>query len=1347
MNLLELFIKIGVNDEATQDMEHLSVAMIAKANLISDAIKSAISTAIGSIKGLVESSISSFAQYEQNIGGIETFFGEAADSVINNAKNAYETAGMSANQYMSNVSSFAMSLINSVAQRRVQATRESTDEENAIQQAALDSQVTNLQNALSKQYSERQKAYSKEYSEAQKAYSKEYEAQSEALSEQLDAYRDMLSERLSEQQKALSKELSNLRKALAEQVSAQQEANAEALSAKRSELDASYDATQRSLDKEVEAFRKATDARIKEINREYKEKLKLLDDDEAAAIQELQNQIDALDAQTEAERTAQREREEQQRIADLRAAVANAETIEDKEKAQRDYDDYLADLEQEQRERERKAEKESIQDAIQAIRDEYAQKREAIKEEQETQVEEYRESRSEELSALQDANAAKLKKIKEANEKVLEQMRKDQEKQIEQMREANDEEIEQKEEANSKIIESEREKNEKLIKERQNENKSTLEQLKENQEQQLELLRDNQEQQLEQLKESQEQQLQWLRESVAEQKEILSDALSGVNETLEVTEEDRAEAARIADMAMQDMSDNANKMGTNMESIEAAYQGFAKQNFTMLDNLKLGYGGTSHEMQRLLADAENIKASHGEMATYSIDSFADIVEAIHVVQEEYGITGTTAEEGATTIEGAWNRVTAAFDNWLVALANGDGDVQEETEALVETAATAASLIIPRVADVLERLLVLVAEKAPEIWEQFKTAMYNALPDEWKEKWDTFTAAVDEFFKHFNEIKDALPVIEKAFIAFEGFKVLTTAVSGTITAFKGLKTLMSWFAGGEAVAGAAGGVEAAIGAAGGAALEGGAGGALASIGTAAESAAGGLGTMTAAAGEAAGAAGLGGLGATAGTVGGAILSSLGPTAIVMGPVAAIGMWMASNEELKQNVQDVANANDHNASVSFASMIENSERASTEMANHAYNGGNSIKESYAISSDESKESIKSLADSTKDRAKEIEEAFSGVSKEVPTSTGEIKKAISTDMSSIKTDVTVNTSAMADSWSTHLTNMKNNAATAASDIEVQTSGMSSSIKGNFDNSGTWLDTAGWNVLIGFYNGLVRAWNEYVVGFITDIGQWIIDHKGPEQYDKTLLTPAGEWIMQSLSDGLVNGFENDVKPYITSLASNVEGMAGEPNIDYTGSYGQMVSDAQDAGSSLRGVTEDTRTDVVDEMSAAMRELVSVVHSVGDELQVAGRNIMTSLYNGMVQMWNEVQAFVSNIGPWIADHKGPVSYDRKLLAPAGEAIMGGLLGGLEDSFENDVMPYVEDMADRMEDGFGSPQLSAYAASMTHNTAGYSATGRQRPVQQTVILELDRVQFGRLVYQLNDEEQRRLGVNLAGGFA
>lgn len=160
---------------------------------------------------------------------------------------------------------------------------------------------------------------------------------------------------------------------------------------------------------------------------------------------------------------------------------------------------------------------------------------------------------------------------------------------------------------------------------------------------------------------------------------------------------DTAAAARKADQAITDMSDNANKMGTDMTSIQNAYQGFAKQNYTMLDNLKLGYGGTKQEMERLLADAEKFSG-----IKYDISSYADIVDAIHVVQTEMGITGTTAKEAATTIDGSANAVKSAWSNLITGMSNENLDLDKLVQNVVDSVGTYADNLLPRLQTMLPR---------------------------------------------------------------------------------------------------------------------------------------------------------------------------------------------------------------------------------------------------------------------------------------------------------------------------------------------------------------------------------------------------------------------------------------------------------------------------------------------------------------------------------------------------------------------------------------------------------------------------------------------------------------------
>ena len=190
---------------------------------------------------------------------------------------------------------------------------------------------------------------------------------------------------------------------------------------------------------------------------------------------------------------------------------------------------------------------------------------------------------------------------------------------------------------------------------------------------------------------------------------------------------DTEAAAKYADVAITDMSDNANKMGTSMEMIQNAYQGFAKQNYTMLDNLKLGYGGTKEEMQRLLDDANALNAAQGNYTNYTIDSYADIVDAIHTVQTEIGITGTTQLEASTTIQGSIASMKAAYDNFITGLGDENADMAELITNLLGSTVTVAENLLPVVEKILENIGVVVQEKGPEMIEKFVGYAIEKLP--------------------------------------------------------------------------------------------------------------------------------------------------------------------------------------------------------------------------------------------------------------------------------------------------------------------------------------------------------------------------------------------------------------------------------------------------------------------------------------------------------------------------------------------------------------------------------------------------------------------------------------------
>lgn len=225
---------------------------------------------------------------------------------------------------------------------------------------------------------------------------------------------------------------------------------------------------------------------------------------------------------------------------------------------------------------------------------------------------------------------------------------------------------------------------------------------------------------------------------------------------------DTDKAAEKANMAITDMSDNANKMGSNMVDVENAYKGFAKQNYTMLDNLKLGYGGTKEEMARLLQDAEKISG-----VKYDLSSYSDVVDAIHVIQTEMDITGTTQREAATTIEGSVNSAKAAWQNLLTGMADDNQDFQGLVNQFVDSVATAANNILPRVQQALEGVSSLIEKLAPVISEKLPELITAVLPSLGEAALGIIQSLVDG-------INQSLPALLPAVVS-----VVTTLATGLV----------------------------------------------------------------------------------------------------------------------------------------------------------------------------------------------------------------------------------------------------------------------------------------------------------------------------------------------------------------------------------------------------------------------------------------------------------------------------------------------------------------------------------------------------------------------------------------
>ena len=214
--------------------------------------------------------------------------------------------------------------------------------------------------------------------------------------------------------------------------------------------------------------------------------------------------------------------------------------------------------------------------------------------------------------------------------------------------------------------------------------------------------------------------------------------------------ENEWQMANYANTAVKDMSDNANKMGTSMASIQNAYQGFAKQNFTMLDNLKLGYGGTKTEMERLMREAERLEG-YTEGA-FDVNNFSDVVEAIHIIQEDMGITGTTFAEAGDTISGSLASVKASWENVLTAIGTGDSDkITETIDQLVETASVFAENMIPTIEASLGGISQLISKLAPQIAEMLPGLVSSIMPS-------LLSAGVDIVKSLADGILEAIPTL-------------------------------------------------------------------------------------------------------------------------------------------------------------------------------------------------------------------------------------------------------------------------------------------------------------------------------------------------------------------------------------------------------------------------------------------------------------------------------------------------------------------------------------------------------------------------------------------------------------
>lgn len=530
-----------------------------------------------------------------------------------------------------------------------------------------------------------------EIEERQNALDEQYDNTKESYSNQLEALKDLLSDEYDERKKAFDKAYDALSDMLDSEIDKAEKANSDRLDQLKAEQEA-----------EVAAFEKATEEKIALIDKEYKENLKLVDEEEYNRLKAIDDQIAAINAQADAEAKTQKKAEQEQRKAELQKAINTAESADERAEAQEKYNDYITKLEQEAVAESRKAQIEQLNNQKEAIKEQTEAQKEALKEQYDSRLDAQKEANKTELDEIKKANSEELKALQEAQKEQLAEMK--------------------------------------------NGKSEQLEALKEGQQEQLKAYKDSQDAQVEALKKANDDKLKELKAANDAQKKVLKSGTDPMAEVAESLGVDTSKAAEIANTAIIDMADNANKMGTSMEMIQNAYQGFAKQNYTMLDNLKLGYGGTKTEMERLLKDAEQISGVH-----YDISNLADVFNAIHVVQQEMGITGTTAKEAASTIEGSTFSMKAAWENLVTGLGSPDADLGTLINNFVSSAETSFGNLMPTVERALGGLGDAITEIAPIIGEKLPGIVTELAPD-------LLNAGIGLMTGIANGIKDGVPTL-------------------------------------------------------------------------------------------------------------------------------------------------------------------------------------------------------------------------------------------------------------------------------------------------------------------------------------------------------------------------------------------------------------------------------------------------------------------------------------------------------------------------------------------------------------------------------------------------------------
>ena len=722
---------------------------------------------------------------------------------------------------------------------------------------------------------------------------------------------------------------------------------------------------------------------------------------------------------------------------------------------------------------------------------------------------------------------------------------------------------------------------------------------------------------------------------------------------------DTNKAAETANMAMIDMSDNANKMGTSMESIQMAYQGFAKQNYTMLDNLKLGYGGTKQEMERLLNDAQKLTG-----VKYDINNLSDVYNAIHAIQENLDITGTTAKEAASTFSGSFESMKAAAQNVLGKLALGE-NILPSLHALLETTSTFLfNNFLPMVGNIFSGLGLVLTEGISKIASQlFGDDFGNAVYDQLSRVTGIFETFFDMIFGSLNKqdnidvltmlgfsegaanqivniadnirvtfenigsaigdvlsivgdfvgdllgIKDGEQGVNLLGFAFETLTGFLREASGII------KEITSFFKENQLAADLLKSAVVALGI----------GFPVAKIATFVQGLGGLPGIFTIVQTAISGFA----------TSAMAAISSIPLVGWIAAAVAALAWFFTQTETGKAILQD------------FMSWISETWSAIAPILTEVWNG---MVEAATTAWNAMVEFVSPIIQSVVDFIKSV---WDGISQWWSENQGLIQQTFETVWNAIQMVI------------------QTVMPIIQSIIETAMNILAPFIEGTWNNICTVVTTV-WELI----KIAIQTAMDVIGGIITAVmavinGDWETAWNAIKSVGESIwngLSSAGQAIFEGFAQILSN---------IWNTISSVASSAWETlKASVLSIIDGLVSGAQSAW---------------DTMSNAVSSLVSNVTGFFNQLWnidlfAAGQAILQGFLNGLQSMWSSVTDFVGGIASWIRDHKGPIEYDRKLLIPAGNAIMGSLDNGLKNGFKY-VKQTVGGMADEISDVFSGDGL------------------------------------------------------------